>query len=109
MWLAYLLGWIGGLIVYFTNKDYDSRFHGAQSILLSGAAFAVWLVIWILSAVLLSSLSFGLASILSLIGMLVLLAAFVLAIVAAVQGSQGKRFKIPLIGDMAEKWAAKPA
>lgn len=36
--LAYLLGWIGGLVVLFAMKDNEknTKFHAAQSIVLSG-------------------------------------------------------------------------
>ncbi len=36
--LAYLFGWIGGLIVLFgmNNNEKNTRFHAAQSIVLSG-------------------------------------------------------------------------
>ena len=39
--MAYLLGWIGGLIVLFAMKDNErnTKFHAAQAIVLSGGYF----------------------------------------------------------------------
>ena len=44
--LAYLLGWIGGLIVLFAMKDNEknTRFHAAQAIVLSAGYFIIDLV-----------------------------------------------------------------
>lgn len=41
--LAYLFGWIGGLIVLFAVKDNErnTKFHAAQSIVLSGGYFLI--------------------------------------------------------------------
>ena len=44
--LAYLLGWIGGLIVLFAMKDNEknTKFHAAQAIVLSAGYFIIDLV-----------------------------------------------------------------
>ena len=44
--LAYLLGWVGGLIVLFAMKDNEknTRFHAAQAIVLSAGYFIIDLV-----------------------------------------------------------------
>lgn len=44
--LAYLLGWIGGLVVLFGMNDStrDTRFHAAQSICLSGGYFIITVI-----------------------------------------------------------------
>ena len=44
--LAYILGWIGGLIVLFAMKDNEknTKFHAAQAIVLSAGYFIVDLV-----------------------------------------------------------------
>ena len=41
--LAYLLGWIGGLIVLFAMKDNEknTKFHAAQAIVLSAGYFII--------------------------------------------------------------------
>lgn len=44
--MAYLLGWIGGLIVLFAMKDNErnTRFHASQSIVISVGYFLITLV-----------------------------------------------------------------
>ncbi len=44
--LAYLLGWLGGLIILFAIKEntIDTKFHAAQSIILSGGYFLLTIV-----------------------------------------------------------------
>ena len=44
--LAYIFGWIGGLIVLFAVKDNEknTKFHAAQAIILSGGYFLLTLV-----------------------------------------------------------------
>ena len=44
--VAYLLGWIGGLIVLFAMKDNEknTKFHAAQAIVLSAGYFIIDLV-----------------------------------------------------------------
>ncbi len=44
--LAYLLGWLGGLIILFAIKENtrNTKFHAAQSIILSGGYFLLTIV-----------------------------------------------------------------
>jgi uncharacterized membrane protein len=105
--LSYVLGWVTGLIIVLIQKDSYSRFHGYQSILLSVAWVVLWVALSILSGILgripvINILAF-------LIGLLISvvlgLGGFVLWIVLIVKAAQGSRFKLPYIGDMAEKYA----
>lgn len=97
--LAYLFGWIGGLIVYLTQKNPEARFHGAQSVLLSIAVFAVYVVLFVLTFV---------SNLFGIFLLLLWLAAFGVFIFMCVQGYQMKHTKLPIIGDIAEQWASKP-
>ena len=91
--LCYIVGWITGLVFFLIEKDDDFvRFHAKQSIIVFGSITIVSLVIgwipiigWIVSVIL---------SILAL----------VLWILLMVKAYQGERFKLPLAGDLAEKW-----
>lgn len=102
--LAYFT-WIGGLIMLLTQKHSEVRFHGAQSILFNIALFAIYLVIGILQFI--AGLIFwalGLA-----VGVLYALAAvggLVLWIVLAIKGYKLVHYRLPVIGKIAEKWAA---
>ena len=100
--LSYLT-WIGGLIVFLMEKQNRFvRFHAMQSIILS-VAFNI------LEAVL-YGFSIGLAfttigcvflPVVSLLG----LAGFVLWLICIINAFQGKYFKLPVIGDLAERWS----
>jgi uncharacterized membrane protein len=104
--LAYLLfGWIGGLIMLLTQKHPVVRFHGAQSVLLSVALFVVYAVVGVFSSVL--TIGFGSWALFSLLYSLMGLATFGLWILMCVKGYNLEHFKLPLIGDYAERWVAK--
>jgi uncharacterized membrane protein len=85
--LSYVVGWITGLIFFLIEKDSKFvKFHAMQSIITFGACailsfipFLNWIV-WIL--------------------------ALILWIVLMVKAYQGQKFKLPGIGDLAEKWSA---
>lgn len=87
--LSYLLGFITGIYFFLTSKDKFVRFHALQSIITS--------VGFMVLNVLLNSL--GLYNLTNLIG----LAELVLFIYMIVQAYQGKKFMLPVVGDIAEK------
>ena len=104
--LCYILGIITGLIFFLIEKSNGVvRFHAAQSILFSGSMIVVWIVLTILQFVILS-ISLSLGSIFSLLTMLLGLAVFVLWVVLLIKGYSGEKWKLPVIGDMAERMAS---
>ena len=104
--LCYILGIITGLIFFLIEKSNDVvRFHAAQSILFSGSMIVLWIVLTIVQFVLLS-ISMSLASIFSLLTMLLGLGVFVLWVVLLIKGYSGQKWKLPVIGDMAERMAS---
>ena len=113
--LSYLLGWIGGLIFFLIEKDSRLvRFHAMQSILLSAVALVVGFGLWILSLILAiigSALADALGALVWILATLVFcvfgLALFVGAILCMVKAFQGQYFKLPVIGNFAEKFSAK--
>lgn len=105
--LAYLFGWLGGLVIYLVNKDEFSRFHGAQSILLNIAVAVLFIGLGILGAVFGFVADFFAFIFFTLLYPLIGLGAFVLAIYLMVSAYQGKKVVLPVIGPMAEQWARK--
>jgi uncharacterized membrane protein len=101
--LSYLLfGWIGGLIMYLTQKDREVRFHAAQSILTFGGLTIIMLGIDIAFSVMFiytGVFLLGLSWVISLLS-------FVLWIFLSIQGYRLKHIKLPIIGSIAERWAA---
>lgn len=97
---------IYSIIVIVTDKDNrDVRFHAFQSLLIFGATialgFAFGIVIGILGYI---SPTLGgiLGLLLQLVWIIAILGAYIMCMIKAYQGQQ---FKLPVIGDMAEKWA----
>lgn len=110
--LSYVLGWLTGLIFYFVEKQNRFvRFHASQSIILFGAYTILEVVLGIVNTFLdtMFSLSgsFFLTTMLSCINGLILLGIGILYIVLLIQGFTGKYFKLPVIGDFAERMANK--
>lgn len=123
--LSYI--WIVGLIFFLMEKENRFiRFHAMQSILFGIANFIIMVVLGILATILTVVFSVGAAAMAtasgsggagSLIGLLVWLIwlliwlvgmlLFVGLIFAAIKAYQGQLFKLPIIGNMAEKFASK--
>lgn len=102
--LAYVpFGWLGGLVIYLVNKDPLSRFHGAQSILLGIATFALWIGATILGFILPDILGL----LLWLLLLVIWLGFFGLSIYLAIQGYNLKKVTLPVVGPIAEQWATK--
>jgi uncharacterized membrane protein len=91
--LSYVLGLITGLYFYLTNKDKYVRFHAMQSIVLSIVLMVISYIIGYLP---------GIGYMLS---PLVNLAALALVIFLIIKAYHGEKFKVPVIGDFAEKQA----
>jgi len=98
--LCYVAGWITGLVFFLIEKDDDFvRFHAKQSIIVFGAIFIVHLLLYILWVIPVVGWIFG-----ALLGSLLWVFAVVLWIILMIKAYQGERFKLPVAGDLAEKW-----
>lgn len=90
------------LLVEPYNRNRFIRFHSFQALAYAVAAFAINIALNILSVI----LSFvGIGLILLPVSMLFSLATFVLWIVLVIKAFQGQTFKLPMIGDWADKQA----
>ena len=105
---------VAGALAYFTfipaivflvvepyNKNRTIRFHSFQCLFLSAALIAV-------------SIALGILSFIPFLGLITIplhfllgLAAFVLWLILTLKAYQGQKFKLPVIGDMAEEQAGK--
>jgi uncharacterized membrane protein len=113
--LSYVAGWISGLIFFLIEKDSRLvRFHAMQSLLLNVAALVVGIVFWIVAVV--SSLVVSYISgvlgflvwvVMVLVGGALGIGLFVAAIISLIKAYQGQYFKLPVIGDYAEKFSTK--
>jgi len=101
--LCYLLGWLTGIVFYLIEKDNEFvRFHARQSIL-------TFLPLSILSFIFSGGFMFsgvlfgGIWALLSLIGTLLWLLTVILWLVLMIKAYRGERFKLPVVGDVAER------
>jgi uncharacterized membrane protein len=113
--LSYLFTWVSGLIFFLIEKDSRLvRFHAMQSILLSAAAIVVGIVLWIawiVVAIVLAMMSEVLASLVSIVMGLVIFVFYIAILIGfilcMVKAYQKQYFKLPVIGNFAEKFSTK--
>lgn len=112
--LAYVLGWISGIIMYLVESDNETvRFHAAQSIVVFGGLFVVSLLVGMIqSALTLSSAGAGgnvvfglLTTIFGLISTIIWIAGLVLWIYLLVRTYQGENPRIPFAASLADSIA----
>ena len=90
--LCYLAGWITGLIFFLIEKENRFvRFHAMQSIITFGSLSVLFIVIGFMPFV-----NLILVPILAILQV-------ILWIILMVKAYQGELFKLPMIGDIAEK------
>ena len=90
--LCYLAGWITGLIFFLIEKENRFvRFHAMQSIITFGSLTVIFMILGFIPFV-----GWMLMPILAILQL-------ILWIVLMVKAYQGQLFKLPMIGDMAER------
>jgi uncharacterized membrane protein len=97
--LCYLLGWVTGLIFYFTDKRPFVRFHAAQSIVVFGGLMVIRMVLamfFVAGHLAGFSAGFGLLWLVSIVG-------FVLWILLMIKAYQGEKFRVPVAADLADQ------
>jgi len=100
--LSYIAGWVTGLIFFLVEKkNRFVRFHAMQSILFFGGASILDVVLRFAGGFAPAFLGLGFYCLAGIVGLI----AFVGWIVLMINGFQGKYFKLPVIGDMAERYA----
>jgi len=107
--LSYVLGWLTGLIFFLIDKRPYVRFHAMQSIITFGGLHAINLILVFggvmgsLAGGMTGGLMGGVISFLlyGLISLLIL----VCWVLCMVKAYQGERFKLPVVGNIAEGFA----
>ena len=102
--LCYVLGLITGIVFLVIppyNQNKFVRFHAFQAIFFHVAFIGIYIVETIITMM----LPWSLSVIMSLIGMVIALGGIALWVWLIVKAYQGEKFKLPVIGDLAEKQA----
>ncbi len=105
--LCYLAGWITGLIFFLIEKENNFvRFHAMQSILFSAGLFVLYIVLMVVQTVMsfIPYIGWIISLILTLGWAVIGIGAFVFWIILMIKAYQGERYKLPILGDMAEKY-----
>jgi uncharacterized membrane protein len=104
--LCYILGIITGLIFFLIEKSNDVvRFHAAQSIVFSGSVIVLWIILAIVGMII-ATVSWTLGSLYSILTLLVWLGLFVVWVILLIKGYSGTKWKLPFLGDIAERMAS---
>jgi uncharacterized membrane protein len=104
---CYVLGWLTGIIFFLMEKDNKTvRFHAMQSVL---TFLPLTILYWIISMII-SMMFFGAGmygaygawGILYVITNLIAIVMLILWLVLMFKAYQGEKFKLPIVGDIAE-------
>lgn len=109
--LGYIIGIVALVLIFIEKDNKFVRFHALQSVLWSVFCVVAIIVIAIIGGILalvLSQVSAGLGGIVGILTMLIYLG-LILAmlgglIFAAIKAYGGDQFKLPIVGNLAEKW-----
>lgn len=92
--LCYLAVWITGIIFYLVEKDNKTvKFHAIQSVL---TFLPLNILYWILASV------FWWSGIIYILGTIIGIIMFILWIVLMIKAYQGEKYKLPVVGDIAD-------
>ena len=111
--LSYIFGWVSGLIFFLIEKDSRLvRFHAMQSILLNVAAAILGIVlwfVWVFGVLIFAAINETLASLIGLVlGLLLFvfwIGMLIALIMCLIKAFQKQYFKLPVIGNFAEKFS----
>ena len=113
--LSYIFGWVSGLIFFLIEKDSRLvRFHAMQSILLNIvvvvlliASWVISMILWVITTQLPGILALLVNLVVGLVWIVVGIGILIAIVMCLVKAFQGQYFKLPIIGNLAEKFSAK--
>jgi len=104
--LCYILGFVTGLIFFFVEKTNETvRFHAAQSIVFSATSIVIVAMLSFASIVAMA-ISWSLGNLVNVASMVVWVGIFILWVVLLVKGYTGERWRLPVLGEAAERLVA---
>lgn len=113
--LSYVFGWLSGLIFFLIEKDSRLvRFHAMQSLLFNILAAIFFIVLWVISfivGIISTQLPSGIGTLvgllLTLFWVVILIGIAIAWVFCLIKAYQSQYFKLPIIGNFAEKFSAK--
>jgi uncharacterized membrane protein len=115
--LGYPIGILALISLIMEKENRFVKFHAVQSLLLSAAAIVVMIALWVIGFILViagiaasaatdsGALSGLVGILLGLVWLVFAIAMLAAIIMGAVKAYNGVEFKLPVIGNMAEKWS----
>lgn len=105
--IGYLIGVLAVILYFVRTDDKYVRFHALQSFLLGVIVSVVLMGLIIVSVILgfIPSIGWAIGIVLMLLWPILLLGILIVYIVMAIWAYQGKKVKIPIIGNIAEQHA----
>ena len=107
--LCYVLGWVSGIVfLLLEKKSKFVKFHAWQSIMTFGVLTIVQIIVsGILAAIGAATFSFGLIAVAGVLGTIIWVLTVILWIILMIQAGTGKMWKLPWVGNWAERQASK--
>ena len=109
--LSYVLFWLTGIIFYFIEKENKTvRFHAMQSILtFIPLQILAWIIGWIGAPKIVATGPYGIPTwdygitALIYLSWIIWVITIILWLILMFKAYQGEKFKLPIVGDIAEK------
>jgi uncharacterized membrane protein len=106
--LSYLAWWVTGFAVLALERDHSFvRFHAWQSIIGLGGLWALGVLFYFAAFLVLSRSAGGFTAMLWTAG-IIWLVGLVAWMMCLLKAWKGERWKLPVMGDLAERYARKP-
>ena len=102
--IGYPIGIVALILIFIEKDNKFVRFHAFQSLLFWAAVIVISIVLGIFAGIL-TAISWALGTLFFSLFGLFELAVLIAVIFLAYKAFQGENFKLPVIGDMAEKWS----
>jgi len=110
--LSYLIFWLSGIVFYFIEKENKTvRFHAMQSILtFIPLHFIAWIIGWVGAPRITATGPYGIPTYnygftaLIYLSWIIWAITIILWLILMIKAYQGEKFKLPVVGDIAEKY-----
>jgi uncharacterized membrane protein len=104
--LCYVAGWVSGIVfLLLEKKDKFVRFHAIQSIIVFGAFSVVWIIFGVVRGGSIYFSAHGLWVFFSVIYWILWVFGMILWIILMVKAYRGEKYKLPVSGNLAEKYS----